>query len=252
MEKKVLISLGIRVSQVIFGIVAIGLGAGVLTEFRGDRINLAVATGVLTLLYGVPQCIPSISKHITLPYVAGINFVLFVLWLTTAAVIGQAFGPLECSDFDYTYYGFSYFYDYSVLVTPCKVAKALIAIAAVGAVMFLVSLGLLAYFSLAKTQKYGTSQLLTGGIFLDISDVPDASGEAGVADDVAATGTGSNEPAGTNDETIGESINKETNVESVNEEANPNNPSVSADESNDIGQEEKVASVSDGAEPNNK
>lgn len=170
-KTKLIISVAVRVFQIILGAAGIGLTAEVMQGFEGNAVNLYMATGIITFIYSIIQVIVQ-SPLASVVCIGIMNFALFALWISCMGTYAAAFGILNCDYYgDYTTSYYYWNFDYSYLIAPCKVGQGAIAVAAVAAISYIVSFVLLMTQTVIALKTYEGDKLIRGGLFLDHNGV---------------------------------------------------------------------------------
>ncbi|RLV83625.1 hypothetical protein JA9_004832 [Meyerozyma sp. JA9] len=139
------LALIIRGIQLVFSIIGLGVSAGTVHQFGSwDRGNFAVAASVISFVYLLVTifAFPFISPLVSL--VA--ESILMIFWLAAFAAVADVFGSASCS---YTTYSYTFH------STGCRLSKTFIAFGVLNWVMFLVSLGLLIWFTIVPVARAG-------------------------------------------------------------------------------------------------
>lgn len=165
-----LISLAIRIFQIIFSALTIAM-AGAIMGGIGTfyaRVNYILAAGAVSFVYSIVVLIPFIVNNI--PLVVIFVFEIFITAITLAAfgVLADSFASLKCSGVYYDYYYYSY---YSFDEEWCKFGKVTIAFTLITWLLFAASLTLFVIYTLVPQTRAGEflkhykNSLATGGIF---------------------------------------------------------------------------------------
>lgn len=140
------ISLVIRGVQTIFTIIVLGLTGHLVDRYDGivDKFNIGLATSVISLVYFIWLGIGYYNQKIIN---IGIGFILEIilniLWLTSFACLADVWGSSSCN--------FAYFY--FVDKTVCQVGKAGLSFAILNWILFLISLGLMIFYTIIPISK---------------------------------------------------------------------------------------------------
>jgi hypothetical protein len=175
-----LTSLIIRGSQFVCTIIVLGTTGQLVNSYSGfviDKFNIGLATSVLSLCYfiwlGAGYYWP---RFINTGVVLIAESLLTILWLASFACLADVWGSASCSN-TYYYAGFSYGYGNS---SDCHVGKAALAFAVIAWLLFMVSLGLLIYFTIIPISKHSrfascftvNHSFIPGVIFYNLSLSP--------------------------------------------------------------------------------
>lgn len=175
----------IRIAQIVFAAVSLGLSAGLLVkiDYTYDRAVYVIVVSSLTLLY--LAAIVGLYRFTPPLVVLLVEGMLMILWLAAFAAMADVYGDTECVDFS------------GDIRLMCMMGKALIAFGVALCVSFMVSSFFLMVFSVVPLARasgvrslavLGGRELSPGCIFLrdaPASD-PKTDGAASAADDKVA------------------------------------------------------------------
>lgn len=212
-----ILALIVRGIQLVFSIIGLGVSAGAIEKFGSwDRGNFAVAASVISFVYLV---VTIVAFQFISPLVSLVaEIILMILWLAAFAAMADVFGSTSCS------YAFYYTTYHS---TGCRLSKTFIAFGVLNWVMFLLSLGLLIWFTIIPVYKAGGFNLLNqiksmsrGALFA--SFIP----AAGATDLEAANGASQYQTSGVDSvpEDKTEVVDPEPTVEGTGEVQSPTVP----------------------------
>lgn len=162
----------LRSTQLLFSILAFALAAAGIAKLGTgeDALNLSIATGVISVVYLAVIMIPNVIGYIPGIAVLVGEFVLFVLWLSSMAVVANYWGNADCSYDDDYYSGYSYYGLSDALKSfsnACKLSKAVLAFDVLNFVLFGISLVLhIMFVTVPNTKTNGFNRYATtGGLF---------------------------------------------------------------------------------------
>jgi len=188
----------------VLSIITLGLGAAMVSEYAYNRPNFVVACSVLSILYLAALLIPQVLIYIPVVAVVAGDILFTILWLACFACIADVYGSLSCDGYSYGGYYWSYWGD------SCKEGKAVIAMGVIMFLLFIVTTGLVIFYSLLpslKSKSYMKGGFSFGGIFLSTASGPVGTEEAEIGtgpEPVAALADP--EPMVTDSETVPEKI----------------------------------------------
>lgn len=133
------IGISIRLLQLVFTIILLGLGAGLVNRYSSwltlSRPNFIVAIAVIDFVYLVAITLVYRWNLVLVPFIGDI--ILSIFWLAGFASIADVWGSLSCSRFSSSTYRDS-----------CRIAKAIIAFGVINWVLFGISAILLSLFTI--------------------------------------------------------------------------------------------------------
>lgn len=156
-----IVSLAIRLSQLVFGIIVFALGVFVADKFDSGRAGFNAAVGILTILYVVFLLV--FYKFAFTILVLAIDLLFFLLWLIAFALSADDIGSASCD----------FFFASSSYKSACQSYKAIIAFGVLSWLLFIASLVLIILFQVvplarnkAPTKSWtALSTLCMGGIY---------------------------------------------------------------------------------------
>ena len=145
-----LLALIVRGIQLVFSIIGLGVSAGAVHQYGSwDRGNFAVAASVISFVY---LLVTIFAFQFISPLVSLVaEIILMIFWLAAFAAVADVFGSASCN---YTVYSYSFH------STGCRLSKTFIAFGVLNWVLFLISLGLLIWFTIIPVYKAGGFNLL--------------------------------------------------------------------------------------------
>lgn len=157
-----LVSLSLRLVQLLFLVIQLGLSARLVNLFAVDRSNFALAVIILSLIYLIAIAVFSFfQKFLMVGVLFIIESFIMILSLSSFAVLADTFGSANCNT---PYYNF--FSDF------CKIGKAAIAFSFFLWLLFTASWTLLLIFTIIPLGKniWSFSSTLYPGLIFPTSD----------------------------------------------------------------------------------